>query len=587
MGLVEGGDRQASPKCGTGNEKVYVCRKCLRLCGFWQSQVSYENTELKERLQKNLERGIKMKGIRDGRVAVAALLWMVMVPAAVVFGWTEMAEPAFAVEESVGQSDMTGTGKICVIVEPSGHGTVNGSDEAFEEKVAIGGDLVLKLQADDGYVIGKVLVNGASLDASDLMGLQGAESGELKLEDLDEEVNLRIGFMTKEDYAAFQDKAEETIDEIIDEMEEKLKITDPQPPEGSAQKAPQPIVSKEDEGAADGETVRVGDANDGKAGSDDGDDDAEDANDDDAEDAVGDDDDGSGDDETDAGDDDESGDEEADAGDDDEPDDEDADDVDDESGDEDADDVDDESGDDDADDEDAVGDDDDESGDADDEDADGEDADDEGVDDDDDEMTDDDDGSSADDEDADDDDAAASGDDEDNDDDEHSADGTGAGGTNDKNDETSADDADNVDDADDEKKAGDGKNETGENDDKNTSPIDDDADGARAGGVSDETGSGGSGNKNDAVEVDDSLEDDDDELLEDDAADAAADLDMTETTVQAGAGTSDSLGSSGSPKTGDAIPLKDLLLAAAGMTLSGLALAGTSGAHFFRRRRNQ
>lgn len=105
---------------------------------------------------------------------------------------------AFADDAGTGSD---GVAAITVSIVCSEHGSVNEKTGEFTETVPSGGDLHLSFAADEGYLIGKVLINDEPLAAADLEGIAGEQTGQIDLEGLEEDLSLQIVFMTPGDYA--------------------------------------------------------------------------------------------------------------------------------------------------------------------------------------------------------------------------------------------------------------------------------------------------------------------------------------------------------------------------------------------------
>ena len=104
--------------------------------------------------------------------------------------------------QSVFADDTTSVGSTVVASINCGeHGTVNEKTGEFTETVASGGNLHLEFAADEGYVIGSILINEEQLDDEDLEGTAGATSGVLDLEGLEDNLSVQVIFITTEEYA--------------------------------------------------------------------------------------------------------------------------------------------------------------------------------------------------------------------------------------------------------------------------------------------------------------------------------------------------------------------------------------------------
>ena len=117
--------------------------------------------------------------------AVISLIAMVLL----VFTWVR---PAFAAEGDIPS--------VTVTIKAGEHGSVNEKTGEFTEAVAQGESLKLMIGCDEGYVIGRVLLNDEPLAASDLKELLGASTGELDLEELDDDLSVEIIFMTTSEF---------------------------------------------------------------------------------------------------------------------------------------------------------------------------------------------------------------------------------------------------------------------------------------------------------------------------------------------------------------------------------------------------
>ena len=126
--------------------------------------------------------------------------FMAVVCAVILLAPSVFADDADGQEDDVLQAAGTES-SVTVSIICSKHGYVNDKTGEFSETVSSGSDLHLSLTAEEGYLIGKVLINDESLAAADLEGIEGEQSGQLDLEGLEENLSLQVVFMTPEDYA--------------------------------------------------------------------------------------------------------------------------------------------------------------------------------------------------------------------------------------------------------------------------------------------------------------------------------------------------------------------------------------------------
>ena len=125
-------------------------------------------------------------GLAGGAVFAAISL---IVMALLVFTWVR---PAFAAEGDIPS--------VTVIIKAGEHGSVNEKIGEFTEAVEQGESLKLTIGCDEGYVIGRVLLNDEPLAASDLKELLGLSAGDLDLEELDDDLSVEIIFMTTSEF---------------------------------------------------------------------------------------------------------------------------------------------------------------------------------------------------------------------------------------------------------------------------------------------------------------------------------------------------------------------------------------------------
>lgn len=85
-------------------------------------------------------------------------------------------------------------GTISVQITVGEHGSVNGHTESYSESLAAGSNLILNCAADDGFVISRIYVNDAELDADDLDGVASKSTGNLTLESLTQNVTVAVQF---------------------------------------------------------------------------------------------------------------------------------------------------------------------------------------------------------------------------------------------------------------------------------------------------------------------------------------------------------------------------------------------------------
>ena len=83
---------------------------------------------------------------------------------------------------------------ISVQVTVGEHGSVNGHTSDFAENIESGNSLSLEIEADNGYVIGAVLVNEEELPDDDTKSITGKMKGTVDLEELEEDVTVSIEF---------------------------------------------------------------------------------------------------------------------------------------------------------------------------------------------------------------------------------------------------------------------------------------------------------------------------------------------------------------------------------------------------------
>lgn len=93
---------------------------------------------------------------------------------------------------------------VTVSISCGDHGTVNANSGEFAEVITSGSDLHLVIAADEGYLIGSVLINDEPLAASDLVGIAGETSGQLDLEGLEDDLSVQITFMTEAEYEEYK-----------------------------------------------------------------------------------------------------------------------------------------------------------------------------------------------------------------------------------------------------------------------------------------------------------------------------------------------------------------------------------------------
>lgn len=122
-----------------------------------------------------------------GGAALVAISLIIM--ALLAFTWMQ---PAFAAEED--------TPSVTVTIKAGEHGSVNEKTGEFTETVSPGESLKLTICCDEGYVIGRVLLNDEPLAASDLKELLGLSVGVLDLEELDDDLSVEIVFMTTSEF---------------------------------------------------------------------------------------------------------------------------------------------------------------------------------------------------------------------------------------------------------------------------------------------------------------------------------------------------------------------------------------------------
>ena len=130
----------------------------------------------------------------DSRMVVGAAFAAIslIVMALLVFTWMQ---PAFAAE-----GDGASGTSVTVTIKAGEHGVVNEKTGETTETVSQGEGLRLAISSEEGYVIGRVLLNDEPLAASDLKELLGESAGELDLEELDDDLSVEIIFMTTSEF---------------------------------------------------------------------------------------------------------------------------------------------------------------------------------------------------------------------------------------------------------------------------------------------------------------------------------------------------------------------------------------------------
>ena len=116
-------------------------------------------------------------------------------------------EMVFAAEADEGpgddatEEDISETGgsedqgkEVTISVSVGEHGSVNGHSSDYTETLAPGGTLSLAIQADTGYAISDILVNGVSLHATDQESVLGQSTAEEELEDLQDDLSIAVDF---------------------------------------------------------------------------------------------------------------------------------------------------------------------------------------------------------------------------------------------------------------------------------------------------------------------------------------------------------------------------------------------------------
>lgn len=106
---------------------------------------------------------------------------------AAIFALAMCTATAFADEQTDGSN-------VSVQVTVGEHGSVNGHTDDYTETASSGADLVLSCQADEGFVVGAILVNETELEAEDVEGIAGKASGSLTLEGLEEDLTVAVNF---------------------------------------------------------------------------------------------------------------------------------------------------------------------------------------------------------------------------------------------------------------------------------------------------------------------------------------------------------------------------------------------------------
>lgn len=110
------------------------------------------------------------------------------------------ASQAFADDDGAAIQEADTGSSIVVSIACGEHGKVNGKTGDITETVTSGADLKLILSADEGYLIGSVLINDEPLAASDLIGIDGETNSQLDLEGLEDALSVKVIFVTAADY---------------------------------------------------------------------------------------------------------------------------------------------------------------------------------------------------------------------------------------------------------------------------------------------------------------------------------------------------------------------------------------------------
>ena len=137
-----------------------------------------------------MKKNVRSTNIFAGRKVLAAVSLITMMLLIVT-----CMQPVFAAD-----ADGASAATVTVSIKAGEHGSVNEKTGEFTETVAQGENMKLMIGCDEGYVIGRVLLNDEPLSASDLKELLGATSGYLDLEDLEDDLSVEIIFMTTSEF---------------------------------------------------------------------------------------------------------------------------------------------------------------------------------------------------------------------------------------------------------------------------------------------------------------------------------------------------------------------------------------------------
>ena len=150
-------------------------------------------------------------------------------------------------------ADETGS-TINVQITSGEHGTVNDRTGSFTETAASGSNLTLKCRADDGYVIGTVLVNDAEVESEDLDGILNEATGQLTLEGLTADLTVTVNF------TEFGSDADDVIGSsgLATDLPEQLMSMEEEPGSLSTGEDPDAEVILDDQSQTGGEETQPG-----------------------------------------------------------------------------------------------------------------------------------------------------------------------------------------------------------------------------------------------------------------------------------------------------------------------------------------
>ena len=137
-----------------------------------------------------MKKNVRSTNIFAGRKVLAAVSLITMMLLIVT-----CMQPVYAAD-----ADGASAATVTVGIKAGEHGSVNEKTGEFTETVAQGENMKLMIGCEEGYVIGRVLLNDEPLSASDLKELLGATSGYLDLEDLEDDLSVEIIFMTTSEF---------------------------------------------------------------------------------------------------------------------------------------------------------------------------------------------------------------------------------------------------------------------------------------------------------------------------------------------------------------------------------------------------